>query len=71
MSSTAVIPFEQLRMTDVERGRRQERVARRNDQPARRAPAFACPAALPPRLFAFREFLAQSGLAERIADAAG
>ena len=30
------IPFERLRMTDVDAGRRQERVARRDDQPARR-----------------------------------
>ena len=34
MSLPLVVPFEQLRMTDVERGGRQERVARRDDQPA-------------------------------------
>ena len=36
MSNARVIPFDRLRMTDVDAGRRQERVARRDDQPARR-----------------------------------
>ena len=49
LATALVVPFEHLRMTDVEVGRRQERQPRRNDQPARRHRACGCPAVLPPR----------------------
>ena len=44
-----VIPFDRLRMARRRAGRRQERLARRDDQPARAAPASASRADLRPR----------------------
>ena len=63
LATALVVPFEHLRMTDVEVGRRQERQPRRNDQPAgrlgrARAGGFATTAhafrAVPARTTAWR-----------------
>ena len=43
-----VVPFEQLTMRDVENGRRQERIARRDDRRVSPSSACRCRAALPP-----------------------
>ncbi len=63
-----VIPFEQLAHDRRRRGRRQERIARRDDQPARRGRHSGSRAGSRRPPSAFREFLEHDGLAQRIAD---
>jgi pyruvate,water dikinase len=54
-------PFEQLRMTDVEVVGGKNASPRRDDQPAGRQPACACPAASPPRRMPSAQFLRTAG----------
>ena len=58
-----VIPLERLAHARSAAGRRQERLARRNDRRARSAPASACPAVLRRRLTRFASFCGRTGSA--------
>ena len=65
-SEAYVLPFDHLRMQDVGPCGRQERLPRRDDQPAVPPRACACPAGFATTAAAFRDFLGANELAAKI-----